>query len=139
MCSRLQPDVPEAATRDARGCNPMCQRLQPHVSRWWRPSSSPQGRYITVTLPLQVVATKQQSHVLNEKRILASMDHPFILRLIATYQDEGELYMLLEIGSGPPHSLALPCPALRCLALCLVPFALCRVPCALPCAFCLVP
>ena len=48
----------------------------------------------------QVVATKQQAHVLNEKRILASMDHPFILRLIATYQDEGELYMLLEIGSG---------------------------------------
>ena len=34
------------------------------------------------------------------RRILASMDHPFILRLIATYQDEGELYMLLEIGSG---------------------------------------
>jgi len=48
----------------------------------------------------QVVATKQQAHVLNEKRILASMDHPFILRLIATYQDEGEIYMLLEIGSG---------------------------------------
>jgi cGMP-dependent protein kinase len=48
----------------------------------------------------QVVATKQQAHVLNEKRILASMDHPFILKLIATYQDEGELYMLLEIGSG---------------------------------------
>jgi len=48
----------------------------------------------------QVVATKQHSHVLNEKQILASMDHPFILRLIATYQDEGELYMLLEIGSG---------------------------------------
>ena len=43
----------------------------------------------------QVVATKQHSHVLNEKQILASMDHPFILRLIATYQDEGELMMLL--------------------------------------------
>jgi len=48
----------------------------------------------------QVVATKQQSHVLNEKRILAAMDHPFILRLVATYQDEGELYMLLELGLG---------------------------------------
>ena len=48
----------------------------------------------------QVVATKQQSHVLNEKRILASMDHPFVLRLMATYQDEGELYMLLELGLG---------------------------------------
>jgi len=48
----------------------------------------------------QVVATKQQSHVLNEKRILAAMDHPFVLRLMATYQDEGELYMLLELGLG---------------------------------------
>jgi serine/threonine protein kinase len=48
----------------------------------------------------QVVATQQQSHVLNEKRILASMDHPFVLRLVATYQDEGELYMLLELGLG---------------------------------------
>jgi cGMP-dependent protein kinase len=48
----------------------------------------------------QVVATKQQSHVLNEKRILASMDHPFVLRLMATYQDEGELYMLLELALG---------------------------------------
>ena len=54
----------------------------------------------------QVVATKQQSHVLNEKRILAAMDHPFILRLVATYQDEGELYMLLELGLGttPPST-----------------------------------
>ena len=48
----------------------------------------------------QVVATKQQSHVLNEKRILAAMDHPFILRLVSTYQDEGELYMLMELGLG---------------------------------------
>ena len=47
-----------------------------------------------------MVATKQQSHVLNEKRILASTDHPFVLRLMATYQDEGELYMLLELALG---------------------------------------
>mmetsp|Transcript_28502 Transcript_28502/g.70872 ORF Transcript_28502/g.70872 Transcript_28502/m.70872 type:complete len:787 (-) Transcript_28502:604-2964(-) len=48
----------------------------------------------------QVVATKQQSHVLNEKRILAMMDHPFVLRLVQTYQDKGELYMLLELALG---------------------------------------
>ena len=34
----------------------------------------------------QVVATKQQSHVLNEKNILAMMEHPFILCLVQTYQ-----------------------------------------------------
>jgi len=48
----------------------------------------------------QVVATKQQSHVLNEKNILAMMEHPFILALVATYQDNHELYMLLELALG---------------------------------------
>jgi len=48
----------------------------------------------------QVVATKQQSHVLNEKKILAMMDHPFILALVQTYQDAGELYMLIELSLG---------------------------------------
>jgi CRP-like cAMP-binding protein len=48
----------------------------------------------------QVVATKQQTHVLNEKRILAMMDHPFVLKLVATYQDKGELYILMELALG---------------------------------------
>jgi len=48
----------------------------------------------------QVVATKQQSHVLNEKKILAMMEHPFILALVQTYQDAGELYMLEELALG---------------------------------------
>jgi len=48
----------------------------------------------------QVVETKQQGHVLNEKNILGMMDHPFVLRLVNTYQDAGELYMLLEIALG---------------------------------------
>jgi len=48
----------------------------------------------------QVVATKQQSHILNEKNILAMMNHPFILALLNTYQDAGELYMLMEVALG---------------------------------------
>ena len=48
----------------------------------------------------QVVATKQQNHVLNEKNILAMMDHPFILALVQTYQDKGELYMLMDLALG---------------------------------------
>jgi len=48
----------------------------------------------------QVVATKQNSHILNEKNILAMMKHPFILALIQTYQDAGELYMLMEVALG---------------------------------------
>uniref|UniRef100_A0A7S0J4A9 cGMP-dependent protein kinase n=1 Tax=Calcidiscus leptoporus TaxID=127549 RepID=A0A7S0J4A9_9EUKA len=48
----------------------------------------------------QVVQMKQQQHVMHEKKILAMMDHPFILQLVATYQDKGELYMLLEVALG---------------------------------------
>ena len=48
----------------------------------------------------QIMALKQVEHVMNEKRILAMMDHPFILQLVNTYQDAGELYMLLEIALG---------------------------------------
>lgn len=48
----------------------------------------------------QVVATKQQLNVLNEKRILLMVDHPFVLKLVQTYQDQGELYMLLELCLG---------------------------------------
>jgi serine/threonine protein kinase len=48
----------------------------------------------------QVVKEKQQVHVLEETRLLRAMDHPFILNLVATYQDVGELYMLLELATG---------------------------------------
>ena len=33
MCQRLQPYVPGAATLCTRGCNRMCQGLQPYVCR----------------------------------------------------------------------------------------------------------
>ena len=48
----------------------------------------------------QVVETNQLQHVQHEKTILSQMDHPFILSLVGTYQDAGELYMLLEVALG---------------------------------------
>ena len=47
----------------------------------------------------QIVATKQQSRVLSE-RILAAMDHPFVFKLVATYQDKGELMISGSVGSS---------------------------------------
>lgn len=47
-----------------------------------------------------VVKEKQQQHVLEETRILAMMSHPFILPLVQTYQDPGELYMLIDLALG---------------------------------------
>lgn len=73
----------------------------------------------------QVVALKQVEHVMNEKKVcvrtrllhhkckyamlvshiwllqlLEVCDHPFLLRLAATYQDDDEIYMLLELALG---------------------------------------
>ena len=48
----------------------------------------------------QVIALKQVEHVMNEKNLLEQCDHPFLLRLAATYQDENEIYMLLELALG---------------------------------------
>ena len=43
---------------------------------------------------------KQTRNVMNEKNILAMLDHPFVLRLEATFQDQDVLYMLFEIVPG---------------------------------------
>mgnify|MGYP001179919512 CR=1 FL=1 len=48
----------------------------------------------------QVIALKQVEHVMNEKKLLEACDHPFLLRLAATFQDDNELYMLLELALG---------------------------------------
>ena len=48
----------------------------------------------------QILEQNMLSHVLSEKRILSMISHPFILDLVATYQDAGELYMLEELGLG---------------------------------------
>jgi len=48
----------------------------------------------------QVVQYKQQSNVMNEKRVMQQADHPFILRLYETYKDKHCLYMLLELVQG---------------------------------------
>ena len=48
----------------------------------------------------QIIENKMTSHVLAEKRILGMVSHPFILELVGTYQDAGELYMLEELGLG---------------------------------------
>jgi CRP-like cAMP-binding protein len=48
----------------------------------------------------QVIALKQVEHVMNEKNLLDECNHPFLLALVATFQDEEEIYMLLELALG---------------------------------------
>jgi cGMP-dependent protein kinase len=48
----------------------------------------------------QVVALRQETNIMNEKRLLASLDHPFVLRLHQTFKDKNCLYMLLDLVQG---------------------------------------
>lgn len=48
----------------------------------------------------RVVDTQQKLHIFNEKNLLTQMDHPFLIKLYATYTDKDLLYFLLEPSLG---------------------------------------
>jgi serine/threonine protein kinase len=46
------------------------------------------------------VQMKQTTHIMNEKRIMLEMDHPFIIQLMATGSDKARLFMVTELVQG---------------------------------------
>jgi len=51
-------------------------------------------------LKSQIHAAHQEKNILYERNCMAEMNHPFVLKLIGTFQDQNQLYMLLEIVMG---------------------------------------
>jgi len=49
---------------------------------------------------VEVIRLQQVEHMISEKQILMTLDHPFIVRLGATFQDPKFLYMVLEYIVG---------------------------------------
>ncbi|BGP36104.1 Cytochrome c oxidase subunit 1 [Rhodotorula toruloides] len=47
-----------------------------------------------------IVRLRQVEHVNSERTTLAHVDHPFVVNLFCTFQDEANLYMLLEFVQG---------------------------------------
>jgi len=48
----------------------------------------------------QVVRLKQVEHTINEKKILDQIDHPFLVKMYGTFQDDHNLYMIMEYVVG---------------------------------------
>lgn len=48
----------------------------------------------------EIVGHHQVEGVIREKNIMASLDHPFVVNLVNTYQDDQNLYMLIELVQG---------------------------------------
>eukprot|EP00591_Stephanopyxis_turris_P014458 CAMPEP_0195538586 /NCGR_PEP_ID=MMETSP0794_2-20130614/49611_1 /TAXON_ID=515487 /ORGANISM="Stephanopyxis turris, Strain CCMP 815" /LENGTH=902 /DNA_ID=CAMNT_0040672583 /DNA_START=21 /DNA_END=2729 /DNA_ORIENTATION=+ len=49
---------------------------------------------------LDIIASQQEEGVMREKNVMASIDHPFIVKLVSTMQNVRNLYMLLELVQG---------------------------------------
>jgi len=49
---------------------------------------------------LHVVAHSQQAHHVSEKKVMEQMNHPFLVKLYATFRDRENVYMLLELCNG---------------------------------------
>ena len=48
----------------------------------------------------EIVSHHQVEGVLREKNIMSSLDHPFVVNLVATYHDDTSLYMLIDLVQG---------------------------------------
>jgi serine/threonine protein kinase len=48
----------------------------------------------------EVVQGRQVEHTVNEKKILEMIDHPFVVKLITTFQDSKHLFFVMEYIQG---------------------------------------
>mmetsp|Transcript_74390 Transcript_74390/g.230732 ORF Transcript_74390/g.230732 Transcript_74390/m.230732 type:complete len:355 (-) Transcript_74390:40-1104(-) len=48
----------------------------------------------------EIIRLKQVEHVRAEKQILAMIEHPFIVNLLTTFQDDRRVFMLIEFVNG---------------------------------------
>jgi len=48
----------------------------------------------------EIIGHHQVEGVIREKNIMSSLDHPFVVNLISTFQDQSSLFMLIELVQG---------------------------------------
>jgi len=68
---------------------------------WLVQSKTTDAIYALKTLDKkQIIKHKLDKHVMREKNIMASVDHPFIINLITTFKDTQSLYLLINFIQG---------------------------------------
>lgn len=66
-----------------------------------RPNTKPTQPYaLKVQYKRELLSHHQVAGVIREKQIMESLDHPFIIRLISSFQDDTCVYMLLTLVQG---------------------------------------
>jgi len=60
------------------------------------------GKYyaMKVLVKRQIIESKQVEHTINEKKILETLDHPYMVNLIGSFKDNRNLYIVLEYVCG---------------------------------------
>jgi hypothetical protein len=65
-----------------------------------KPGMNKKAYALKIQSKRELIMHGQVDGVIREKEVMASIDHPFILKLVNTYQDPSSLYMLLELVQG---------------------------------------
>ena len=60
------------------------------------------GQYVALKVlkKAEVIKMRQLEHTVNERAILAQIEHPFLVKLYGTFQDSENVYFLLEYIQG---------------------------------------
>jgi len=53
-----------------------------------------------VLVKRQIIESKQVEHTINEKKILETLDHPYMVNLVGSFKDNRNLYIVLEYVCG---------------------------------------
>eukprot|EP01116_Phalansterium_solitarium_P015307 TRINITY_DN3369_c1_g1_i4.p1 TRINITY_DN3369_c1_g1~~TRINITY_DN3369_c1_g1_i4.p1 ORF type:complete len:454 (+),score=160.49 TRINITY_DN3369_c1_g1_i4:590-1951(+) len=64
------------------------------------PGTPPKHFVMKIMDKAKIVQMKQTLHISNERAILGSVTHPFIVKLYRTFQDQRNLYLLQELVPG---------------------------------------
>jgi serine/threonine protein kinase len=62
----------------------------------------PSGKHyaMKVLKKAEIVKLRQVEHTMNEKQILEQLEHPFLVKILGTFQDSNNLYLVLEYVQG---------------------------------------